>query len=118
VVTLTIGTACFGVLIGFITYRTLVRTTDKASVSDLATVVGAVGGGAVTAIVRPHTSLFGWYGIGLLAGFIAYGILFCLLNRGTSEFANVMGRGEESRIAKHNGLGGRVADPNAPRRRT
>lgn len=92
---LTFGIVCFGLLIGFITYRTLARTTDNASISDLATVIGAVGGGAVTAIVRPQTNLFGWYAIGLLVGFIVYGILYWLLNRGTGEFAKVMGRSDE-----------------------
>ena len=92
---LTVGIVCFGVLIGFITYRTLARTTDSASVSDLATVIGAVGGGAVTAIVRPQTDLFGWYAIGLLVGFVVYGILYWLLNRGTGEFAKVMGKADE-----------------------
>jgi hypothetical protein len=106
---LTVGMVCFGVLIGFITYRTLARTTDSASISDLATVIGAVGGGAVTAIVRPQTTLFGYYAVGLLAGFIAYGILFWLLNRGTAEFAKVMGRSEEAVE--------RLEGPNAPRRR-
>lgn len=106
---LTTGVVCFGVLIGFITYRTLVRTTDKASISDLATVIGAVGGGAVTAIVRPQTNLFGYYAVGLLGGFVIYGLLFYLLNRGTGEFAKVMGRNEEA-VA-------RLEGPNAPRRR-
>jgi hypothetical protein len=106
--TLKFGVLCFGVLIGFITYRTLVRTTDKASISDLAAVIGAVGGGAVTAIVHPQTSLFGWYAFGLLGGFVAYGILFSSLNRGTGEFAKVMGRSEAAE---------RLEGPNAPRRR-
>ncbi len=87
---LTIGTACFGILIGYITYRTLARTTDAASISDLAAVIGAVGGGAVTAIVQPQTENFGWYAIGLLVGFIAYGALFWKL-KGGDEFAMVMG---------------------------
>ena len=107
--TLTVGIVCFGVLIGFITYRTLARTTDNASIGDLAAVIGAVGGGAVTTIVRPQTNLFGWYAMGLLAGFVAYGVLFCILNRGTAEFAKVMGRSDE--VAE------RLHGPNAPRRR-
>ena len=87
---LTIGSVCFGVFVGYITYRTLARTTDKTSISDLAAVIGAVGGGAVTTIVKPQTDNFGWYAIGLLGGFIAYGALFLKLN-GKAEFAKVMG---------------------------
>jgi hypothetical protein len=94
-VTLTIGTICFGLLIGFVTYRTLIRTTKNASISDLATVVGAVGGGGVTAIVKPHSSLFGWYAIGLLAGFVGYGLLYLALN-GKGDYAQVMGLGKAS----------------------
>jgi hypothetical protein len=93
--TLTIGTICFGLLIGFITYRTLIRTTASASISDLATVIGAVGGGAVTAIVKPHTSLFGWYAIGLLVGFVAYGLLY-IHTHSVKEYAKVMGVGPPS----------------------
>lgn len=111
--TLTIGTVCFGLMIGFITYRTLVRTTAQASISDLAAVVAAVGGGAVTAIVRPQTNLFGWYAIGLLVGFVLYGALFAWLNRGTGEYAKVMGQSGE---AAANNAAKRAVGPNAPRR--
>jgi bacteriorhodopsin len=113
-VTLTIGMVCFGVMIGFITYRTLVRTTDNASINDLAAVIAAVGGGAVTAIVRPQTNFFGWYAIGLLAGFVLYGVFFAWLNRDTGEFAKVMG---QSREAAEKAATRRAAGPNAPLRR-
>lgn len=90
---LTAGVICFGLLVGFITYRTLIRSTRNSSVSDLATVIGSVGGGAVTAIVKPGTNLFGWYAIALLVGFAVYGLLYLKLN-GSTEFARVMGRGD------------------------
>lgn len=112
--TLTIGIVCFGLMIGFITYRTLVRTTAQASINDLTAVIGAVGGGAVTAIVRPQTNLFGWYAIGLLVGFVLYGAFFAWLNRSTGEFAKVMGQSGE---AAENIAAKRAAGPNAPRRR-
>ena len=86
---LTIGVVCFGLLVGYITYRTLIRTTAQAAISDLATVVGAVGGGAVTAIVDPKSDLFGWYAIGLLAGFIVYGLVYRII--GKQNFGTVMG---------------------------
>jgi len=88
---LIIGTICFGLLVGYITYRTLVRTTDKASISDLAAVISAIGGGGITAIVRPGSTLFGWYAISLLIGFAAYAALYLKMN-GRKEFAKVMGR--------------------------
>ncbi|NUR61402.1 MAG: hypothetical protein HOV87_22480 [Catenulispora sp.] len=86
---LTIGVVCFGLLVGYITYRTLIRSTAQAAINDLATVVGAVGGGAVTAIVDPKSDLFGWYAIGLLAGFIIYGVLYKFI--GDQDFSVVMG---------------------------
>jgi hypothetical protein len=61
-------------VVGWIAYRTVRRTTDRVKVSDLATVVGAVGGGAVTTVFG-NPALFGWYSIGLAAGFFAYLIL-------------------------------------------
>ncbi|MFE1500161.1 hypothetical protein ACFW89_34445, partial [Streptomyces albidoflavus] len=47
------GAAFFGVAVGYITYRTLARTTDKAAITDLATVIGAIGGGVVTTLYGP-----------------------------------------------------------------
>jgi ABC-type Co2+ transport system permease subunit len=73
------GAAAFGVVIGWITYRTLRRTSERAQVSDIASVIGAVGGAAVTAIFQSEV-LFGWYAVGLFVGFFAYLILgFTLL---------------------------------------
>ena len=84
-----IGAVLFGVVIGWITYRTLVRRTGAVNLSDIATVIGAVGGGAVLAIFKsPH--LFGLYSIGLACGFFAYLIVFSLLN-GKAETAKRMG---------------------------
>jgi hypothetical protein len=67
------GALCFGVVIGWIVYRTL-RRAPKTGVSDLATVLGAVGGGAVTGIFDTP-DLFAWYSIGLTAGFFGYLVL-------------------------------------------
>ena len=61
----------FGLVIGWITYRTLRRKEGAVALSDLATVIGAVGGAAVTALFRSE-DLFGAYSIGLAIGFFAY----------------------------------------------
>jgi uncharacterized membrane protein YeaQ/YmgE (transglycosylase-associated protein family) len=66
-----IGAICFGLVVGWICYRTLRRKTDAATLSDLATVIGAIGGGAVTAIFKT-TDLFAGYSIGLAIGFFLY----------------------------------------------
>jgi hypothetical protein len=91
-VVMTVGALLFGAVVGFITYRALIRTTDKAAVSDVGAVVGVIGGAAVTGLFDPHTSdLFGWYAIGLAVGLATYFILFALLN-GVERTANVMGK--------------------------
>jgi hypothetical protein len=105
----TTGVFCFGLLVGFITYRTLIRATTTA-VSDLAAVIAAVGGGAVSAIAKPGTDMFGWYAIALLAGFIIYGVLFTITN-GVGKFAKVMGQ-EDVVVA---GGAGRQLPSGAPR---
>jgi uncharacterized membrane protein YeaQ/YmgE (transglycosylase-associated protein family) len=69
-----IGAVCFGLVIGWITYRTLRRREGPVALSDIATVLGAVGGGAVAAIFD-NPKIFGYYAIGLAAGFFGYLII-------------------------------------------
>lgn len=69
-----VGAVAFGLVVGWITYRTLRRTATTASISDIAAVIGAVGGAAVTGLFT-NPSLFGWYSIGLAVGFFVYIIL-------------------------------------------
>jgi hypothetical protein len=106
-VVMTVGAFLFGAVVGFITYRALIRTTDKAAVSDVGAVVGVIGGGAVTGLFDPKKSdLFGWYAIGLAVGLAAYFVAFALLN-GLGETAKVMGKET---------AGPQGAGPGAPRR--
>jgi len=84
-----VGAACFGIAVGYITYRMLVRTTEKAAISVLAAAVGAIGGAAVTGLFTPGTSLFAWYSIGLLAGMTLFFVIFGKLN-GLQHLATVM----------------------------
>jgi len=69
--TTSIGAFCFGVVIGWVTYRTLRRSNETVALSNIATVIGAVGGAAVTALFR-EAGPFAWYCIGLAIGFFAY----------------------------------------------
>ncbi len=87
-----VGAVLFGVVIGWITYRTLVRQGGPVNVSDIATVVGAVGGAGVLAIFN-DPKMFGLYAIGLFAGFFGYLALFWRLN-GKQQVATRMGDGE------------------------
>jgi hypothetical protein len=87
-----VGALLFGIVVGWITYRTLVRTTSSAQISDLATVIGAVGGAAVTGLFD-NKHLFGLYSIGLASGFFAYIVVFYILN-GRTTTATVLGDGD------------------------
>jgi uncharacterized membrane protein YeaQ/YmgE (transglycosylase-associated protein family) len=69
-----VGAFCFGFVVGWITYRTLRRTNETVALSNIATVIGAVGGGAVAALFQ-SPELFAWYSIGLTGGFFLYLIL-------------------------------------------
>jgi hypothetical protein len=88
---ISVGALCFGVAIGYVTYRTLVRKSGGAQVPDMAAVISAVGGGTVTALFdRNQSDSFGWYSIGLLAGMAGYFALSLML-RGKENWAGVMG---------------------------
>jgi NhaP-type Na+/H+ or K+/H+ antiporter len=89
-----IGALCFGLVIGYLTYRVLVRTTDRAAITDLTAIVGAVGGAAVTGLFDPGTGLFAMYSIGLAAGLAAYAIIYARLN-GRTRLAEVLGGATE-----------------------
>jgi len=66
----TLGGLCFGLVIGWITYRTLRRKDGAAALSDISTVLGAVGGAAVTKLFPGE--VFGYYSVGLAIGFFGY----------------------------------------------
>ena len=66
-----IGALCFGLVIGWVTYRTL-RRSGSSGLSDIAAVIAAVGGATITALFKAGTGSFGAYCIGLAVGFFAY----------------------------------------------
>lgn len=69
-----IGALCFGLVVGWVTYRTLRRREGISNLSDISTVIGAVGGAAVTALFKDG-ALFGMYCIGLAVGFFLYFVI-------------------------------------------
>ncbi|MCX4735361.1 hypothetical protein [Streptomyces sp. NBC_01363] len=75
------GAWAFGVVIGWIAYRTLRRTTDGPRIADLVTVIAALGGGTVVSTQFAEPDLFAMYGIGLMVGFFAYLITGSLVDR-------------------------------------
>lgn len=66
-----IGSGFFGIVMGWVTYGIL-RRSSRSSLSDIATVIGAVGGATVTGLFPTKTGAFGAYCIGLAIGFFAY----------------------------------------------
>ena len=66
-----LGAWCFGVVVGWVTSRTLRRSTT-GGLSDISTVIGSIAGAAITGIYKPSTNSFGYYCIGLFVGFFAY----------------------------------------------
>ena len=66
-----VGSLCFGIVIGWVTYRTLRRRGEVVALSDIASVIGAVGGGWVTSQFSSPDA-FAWYCIGLFVGFFGY----------------------------------------------
>lgn len=77
---LDLGALCFGIVVGWVTSRTLRRSTTTG-LSDIATVIGSVGGAAITQIFKPSTNSFGYYCIGLFLGFFAYLIITLIIAR-------------------------------------
>jgi len=69
---LTLGGAfCFGLVIGWVTYSVL-RRAQRGNLSDIAAIIGTVGGAAVLALFPVDTGGFGVYCIGLAVGFFGY----------------------------------------------
>lgn len=84
-----IGAVLFGIVIGWITYRTLRRNAASTGISDIATVIGAVGGAAVTTLFDA-SGLFGLYAIGLAVGFFGY-LIAALFLEGPKKTSSWMG---------------------------
>jgi hypothetical protein len=74
-----IGAACFGAIIGWYVYYINRYRKGDVQLSDLVTVIGAIGGGAVLALFPAKTDLFGAYGIGLAIGFFGYFVVLIFL---------------------------------------
>jgi len=66
-----LGALCFGLVVGWITYRTL-RRTKPTGLGDISTVIGAVGGAAVISLFPQENGAFSSYCIGLAIGFFGY----------------------------------------------
>lgn len=81
-----LGAGGFGVLIGWLVYHANRYRRGEVQFSDLVTLVGVIGGGAVLALFPAKTDLFGAYGIGLFVGFFGYLATLVLLVRRSDSF--------------------------------
>lgn len=74
-----IGAGAFGAVVGWYVYYINRWRKDDVQLSDIVTLVGAIGGAAVLALFPAKTDLFGAYGIGLAAGFFMYFFILVIL---------------------------------------
>lgn len=72
------GPFWFGIVVGYITYRTL-RHKSSTGLSDIASVIGAIGGGAVLKLFPVGGAGFDQYAAGLATGFFVYLLLSLLI---------------------------------------
>jgi hypothetical protein len=80
------GAFLFGVVVGWYLYFLNRHRTGQVQLSDLVTLIGAIGGGTVLALFPAGSDLFGAYGIGLFCGFFGYLALLFLLVRKSKNF--------------------------------
>ena len=73
-----LGAGGFGAIIGWYVYYVNRYRKGGVQFSDLTTVVGILGGGAVLALFPARTDLFGAYGIGLFVGFFGYYLILSI----------------------------------------
>ncbi|MBI3544083.1 MAG: hypothetical protein HY075_12500 [Deltaproteobacteria bacterium] len=73
-------------IIGWYLYYINRYRGDDIKLTDLGTVLGVIGGGAVLALFPAKTDLFAAYGIGLCVGFFAYFILLAALVRKSKHY--------------------------------
>lgn len=115
-----LGAGGFGIIIGWYVYYINRYRKEDVSVSDLSTIIGIIGGGAITVLFPEKTDLFGAYGIGLFIGFFGYFISLIILVYKSKNFNAdwfLDGRrkkiGDDYYIPKGSGNSGRAMNSNS-----
>ena len=80
------GAAAFGAVVGWNLYYVNRYRQDKIGIQDVATLIAAIGGGAVLTLFPAGTQLFGAYGLGVFIGFFAYFLVILLIVAFSSEY--------------------------------
>jgi hypothetical protein len=78
-----IGAALFGVVLGWLIYFVNRHRRGEVALTDIGSLIAAVGAGAVLSLFPSGTDLFGAYGIGLAVGFFSYFVVLVVLVRKT-----------------------------------
>lgn len=81
-----LGAMGFGALIGWFVYYINRYRKGDVQWSDLTTLIGILGGGAILALFPEQTDLFGAYGIGLFIGFFGYFLFLMVWVRISANF--------------------------------
>ncbi len=72
------GAFGFGMVVGWFLYF-LNRYRKQVTLTDVTTVIGAIGGGGILALFPAKTDLFGAYGAGLAVGFFGYFVVLLIM---------------------------------------
>ena len=106
------GALSFGLVIGWFLYFVNRYRRSEASFTDVTTVIGAIGGAAVTALFSRDGTLFGAYGIGLAIGFFSYFFVLVVMvvtskNFGVDYFLD----GRRKALAQNERIPGEAVQP-------
>jgi hypothetical protein len=82
-----LGAGGFGAVVGWYVYYINRYRKADVQLSDVVTLVGAIGGAAIMALFPAKSDLFGAYGIGLAVGFFAYFVALIVMVRLSKKFA-------------------------------
>jgi hypothetical protein len=80
------GALAFGLVIGWYVYYVNRYRKGDVQISDITTIIGALGGGAILALFPSGSDLFGGYGVGLAIGFFLYFLSLIILVGKSSNF--------------------------------
>jgi hypothetical protein len=81
-----VGALGFGALIGWYVYYVNRHRTDAVKLTDIASLISAIGGAAVLTLFPAKSELFGAYGIGLALGFFGYFLVMVLCVSKSKDF--------------------------------
>lgn len=82
-----LGAGGFGAVVGWFVYFINRYRKEDVQLSDVVSLVGAIGGAAILALFPAKTDLFGAYGIGLALGFFGYFVALLVMVRRSDKFA-------------------------------